>query len=91
MTAPAVVELLTQDLKHLHLNLEPPKGQGQLHDALNEKPGTWTFKIVLEGVVLALHMTKTMEWAHLGAQNLQRGLLMQIGYAAVNYFVPDLA
>jgi hypothetical protein len=93
MTAPAVVELLTQDPKHLHLNLEPRKGQGQLHDALIVKLGTQTFKIVLGGVELAVHMTKTMEWAHLEAQtrSLQRGLSMQIGYASVDYFVPDLA
>ena len=45
----------------------------------------------LEGIELAVHMTKTMEWAHLEAQSLQRGLLMQIGYAAVSYFMPDLA
>jgi hypothetical protein len=93
MTARAVVELLPQDPKPLPLNLEPPKGQGQLHDALSVKLGTQTSKIVLGGVELAAHMTKTMEQAHLESQtrSLQRGLFMQIGYASVNYFVPDLA
>ena len=47
MTAPAIIKLLTQDLKHLHLNLEPLKGQGQLHNALSMKLGTQTFKMVL--------------------------------------------
>ena len=93
MTAPAAVELQTQDPKHLHLNLEPRKGPGQLHDALSVRLGTRTFKIVLGGVELAVHTTKTVEWAHLEAQtrSLQRGLSMQIGYASVDYFVPDLA
>jgi hypothetical protein len=57
------------------LDLEPPKGRGQLYDALGMKLGTWTFKIVLGGIELAAHATKTMEWAHLspgGADSLER-------------------
>jgi hypothetical protein len=46
--------------KHLHLNLEPPKGQGQLHDALSMKLGTRTFKIVRGSVKLAVHTMKTV-------------------------------
>ena len=67
MTAPTVVELHTQDPKHLYLNLELWKGQGQLHDALSVKLGTQTFKVVLGGIELAVHMMKTMEQAHLEA------------------------
>ena len=81
MTAPAVVELLTQDPKHLLLNLEPLKGQEQLHNAFSVKLRTQSFKIVLGGVELAVHMTnlKTVERAHLEAQtwSLQRGLFVQ--------------
>jgi hypothetical protein len=93
MTAPAVLEFLTQDPKHLPLNLEPPKGQGQLHNALSVKLGTQTFKIVLGGVKLAVHTTKTVQRAHLEPQtwSLQRELFMQVGYASVDYFMPDLA
>ena len=66
----AAVELLPQDQKHLHPNLELQRGQGWIPVSRGARLGT-TFKTVLGGDIPATQRMQAMLWVHLNTKHQQ--------------------